>query len=253
MSTASDLLADAWVGSRRGEIDLAHARQPAPGHPQRGGTAYLCAADGDGLLVSLIQSNFLAFGCGIHVPEWGINLNNRGSSFALDPSPRERVRPGKLPMHTLIPAMVLRDGRPELVFGSMGGDAQAQVHAQVLTGIVDDGRNPQAAIDVPRWRVGALGLAGALRGGRRSGGARGSRGAGPPDDRRSGPGHRDGSRGRDRGPIHRLRGREPTLGPRAPRSACSLEGVSGAARKEDGRGGHDGPTGHAIEKLQERE
>ena len=61
--------------------------------------------------------------------------------------------PGKLPMHTLIPAMVLRDGRPELVFGSMGGDAQAQVHAQVLTGIVDDGRNPQAAIDVPRWRV----------------------------------------------------------------------------------------------------
>ena len=56
-------------------------------------------------------------------------------------------------MHTLIPAMVLRDGRPDLVFGSMGGDAQAQVHAQVLTGIIDDGLDPQAAIDAPRWRV----------------------------------------------------------------------------------------------------
>jgi len=56
-------------------------------------------------------------------------------------------------MHTLIPAMVLRDGRPELVFGSMGGDAQAQVHAQVLTSIVDDGTDAQAAIDAPRWRV----------------------------------------------------------------------------------------------------
>ena len=128
------------------------ASVPAPGHPQRGGTAYLCAAD-DGLLVSLIQSNFLSFGSGVHVPEWGINLNNRGSSFALDASRVNALAPSKLPMHTLIPAMVLRDRRPELVFGSMGGDAQAQVHAQVLTAVIDDGADPQAAIDAPRWRV----------------------------------------------------------------------------------------------------
>lgn len=148
-----DLYADAWVGTRRGDIDPTRASVPAPGHPQRGGTAYLCAADRDGLLVSLIQSNFLAFGSGVHVPEWGINLNNRGSSFTLDETRVNAYAPGKLPMHTLIPAMVLADGRPRLVFGSMGGDAQAQVHAQVLSAIVDEGADPQAAIDAPRWRV----------------------------------------------------------------------------------------------------
>jgi gamma-glutamyltranspeptidase/glutathione hydrolase len=147
-----DLYADDWVARRRDAIDPDRASVPEPGHPQRGGTAYLCAAD-DGLHVSLIQSNFLSFGSGVHVPEWGINLNNRGSSFALDASRVNALAPSKLPMHTLIPAMVLRDGRPDLVFGSMGGDAQAQVHAQVLTAIVDDGTDPQAAIDAPRWRV----------------------------------------------------------------------------------------------------
>jgi gamma-glutamyltranspeptidase/glutathione hydrolase len=147
------LYGEAWVVERRAAVDPTRARIPEPGHPQRGGTAYLCAADGDGLLVSLIQSNFLSFGSGVHVPEWGINLNNRGSSFALDPSRVNALAPAKLPMHTLIPAMLLRDGRPELVFGSMGGDAQAQIHAQLVTGIVDEGLDPQAAIDRPRWRV----------------------------------------------------------------------------------------------------
>lgn len=148
-----DLLADGWIDRRRGAIDLARVSVPEPGHPQRGGTAYLCAADGDGLLVSLIQSNFLAFGSGVHVPEWGINLNNRGSSFTLDPTRVNVLAPSKRPMHTLIPAMVLRDGAPSLVFGTMGGDAQAQVHAQVLTQVIDDGADPQAAINAPRWRV----------------------------------------------------------------------------------------------------
>lgn len=150
---ATDLLAGDWIATRRDAIDLTRASVPAPGHPQRGGTAYLCASDGDGLLVSLIQSNFLSFGSGVHVPEWGINLNNRGSSFSLDAASVNALAPSKLPMHTLIPGMVLRDGRPEVVFGSMGGDAQAQIHAQLLTRIVDDGADLQAAIDAPRWRV----------------------------------------------------------------------------------------------------
>ncbi len=151
--TPAELLGDAWVSNRRDAIDPDRATVPVPGRPQRGGTAYLCAADDDGLLVSLIQSNFLAFGSGVHVPEWGINLNNRGSSFALDASRTNALAPAKLPMHTLIPGLVLRDGAPDLVFGSMGGDAQAQVHAQLLSAIVDDGTDPQAAIDAPRWRV----------------------------------------------------------------------------------------------------
>ncbi len=153
MITPETLLTDDWIGSRRAAIDMERAQTPDAGHPQRGGTAYLCAADGDGLLVSLIQSNFLGFGSGVHVPEWGINLNNRGSSFTLDESRVNSMAPSKRPMHTLIPAMVLQDARPSLVFGSMGGDAQAQVHAQLLTQIVDDGADPQVAIDAPRWRV----------------------------------------------------------------------------------------------------
>ncbi len=149
----ADLLADDFIAKRRAAIDLDLANNPITGHRQNGGTAYLCAADSDGLLVSLIQSNFLAFGSGVHVPKWGINLNNRGSSFSLDPSSVNVMAPSKLPMHTLIPSMVLTDRSPSLVFGTMGGDAQAQVHAQVLSAVIDDDADPQVAIDAPRWRV----------------------------------------------------------------------------------------------------
>jgi gamma-glutamyltranspeptidase/glutathione hydrolase len=141
------------VGARRALIRADGCVDPAPGRAQPGGTAYLCAADADGLLVSLIQSNFIHCGSGVHVPEYGINLNNRGFSFSLDPSRPNVAAPGKRPMHTLIPAMALDDGEPWLVFGSMGGDAQASVHVQVLSHIVDDGDDIADAIDAPRWRV----------------------------------------------------------------------------------------------------
>jgi gamma-glutamyltranspeptidase / glutathione hydrolase len=150
---AEALLADEWIEARRREIDTTHAGSPDPARPQPGGTAYLCAADADGLLVSLIQSNFIHFGSGVHVPEWGINLNNRGFSFTLDPERPNVFAPSKRPMHTLIPAMALRDGEPWLVFGSMGGDAQAAVHVQVLGHIVDEGDDPADAIARPRWRA----------------------------------------------------------------------------------------------------
>jgi gamma-glutamyltranspeptidase/glutathione hydrolase len=120
---------------------------------QPGGTAYLCAADADGLLVSLIQSNFVHCGSGVHVPEWGINLNNRGFSFSLDPERVNVLAPRKRPMHTLIPAVALRDGEPWLVFGSMGGDAQAGVHVQLLAHIIDERADIADAINAPRWRV----------------------------------------------------------------------------------------------------
>jgi len=150
---AEDLLAEEWVAARRSAIDPDRAVKPDAGAPQPGGTAYLCAADSDGLLVSLIQSNYIHFGSGVHVPEWGINLNNRGFSFSLDPDAPNAYAPAKRPMHTLIPAMALRDGKPWLVFGSMGGDAQAAVHVQVLVHVLDDGWDPADAIAAPRWRV----------------------------------------------------------------------------------------------------
>jgi gamma-glutamyltranspeptidase/glutathione hydrolase len=149
----SALLTDDWIASRRAMIDPTRAatlpRQPGPD----GGTAYLCASDADGLLVSLIQSNFSGIGSGVHVAEWGINLQNRGSSFSLDRAHVNAIAPGKLPMHTLVPTLSLRDGKPWLVFGSMGGHGQIQTHAQVLTRIVVDGNDPQTAIDAPRWQV----------------------------------------------------------------------------------------------------
>lgn len=149
----SALIADEWIEKRRGAIDPKHAvrlpRQPGPD----GGTAYMCASDRDGLLVSLIQSNFTGIGSGVHVTDWGINLQNRGSSFSLDPAHVNAIAPRKLPMHTLVPTLSLRDEKPWLVFGSMGGQGQIQTHVQVLTRVVVDGDDPQVAISAPRWQV----------------------------------------------------------------------------------------------------
>jgi gamma-glutamyltranspeptidase/glutathione hydrolase len=105
------------------------------------------------MCVSLIQSNYEGFGSGVTVPEWGVNLHNRGSYFSLDEDHVNCIAPGKRTLHTLIPAMALREDRPWLVFGSMGGDGQAQTHVQLLAHIVDDGWDVQRAIDAPRWFV----------------------------------------------------------------------------------------------------
>lgn len=147
---AEDLFSDARVSDRAAAI----GPSATPWSPVRGAdgdTAYLCAVDRSGLAVSLIQSNFTAIGSGVHVPEYGINLHNRGAAFTLDPGLANTFGPDKMPMHTLIPSMVLRDGRPAYVFGTMGGHAQAQIHLQVLTSLLIDGDEPHAAIDAPRW------------------------------------------------------------------------------------------------------
>jgi gamma-glutamyltranspeptidase / glutathione hydrolase len=150
---AEALLDSGWIEARARAFDPAGASRPAPGRPGAGGTAYLCAADGDGMLVSLIQSNWQGFGSGVTVPEWGINLHNRGTYFSLKPGHPNVIAPGKRTLHTLIPAMALRHGRPWLVFGSMGGDGQAQTHVQLLAHIVDDGQDIQRAVSAPRWVV----------------------------------------------------------------------------------------------------
>lgn len=146
------LLAPERVAERRRAVSAGRADPPAHGSAGPGDTAYVCAADGDGMLVSLIQSNYAGFGSGVTVPAWGLNLHNRGASFSLDPAHVNVIAPRKLPRHTLIPAMALRDGRPVLVFGTMGGDGQAQTHLQLLDRVTR-GIDVQGAIAAPRWFV----------------------------------------------------------------------------------------------------
>jgi gamma-glutamyltranspeptidase/glutathione hydrolase len=150
---AASLATKEWADIRRQEVDPHRARRPQGAYLADQGTAYMCAADEDGMCVSLIQSNFSGFGSGVTVPGFGINLQNRGSSFSLDLADVNVIAPRKRPMHTLIPAMAMREGRPSLVFGSMGGHGQAQTHVQLVSRIVDDGYDVQQAIDAPRWVV----------------------------------------------------------------------------------------------------
>ncbi len=147
------MFSDTWVNARRATLDPARASTPSPHPGPDGGTIYLCATDSDGLMVSLIQSNFTAAGSGVRVGEWGINLQNRGSSFRLEPGHPNALGGSKVPMHTLIPAMAMRDGVPTMVFGSMGGHGQAQTHLQMLVRMLVDGDDPQAAISAPRFAV----------------------------------------------------------------------------------------------------
>jgi len=108
--------------------------------------------DKDRNAVSFINSLFNSFGSGVVAGETGIMLHNRGSGFSLDPNHPNKLEPGKRPFHTLIPAMVLKDGKLLMSYGVMGGDIQAQGHSQVLINLVDRGMNLQQAIDAPRIR-----------------------------------------------------------------------------------------------------
>ena len=125
----------------------------------RGDTIYLTAADAEGNVISLIQSLYETFGAGIVAGDTGIVLHNRASLFSLTPGHPNQIAPGQRPFHTLIPAMVLKAGAPWLSFGVMGGDMQAQGHAQVLANLIDFGMNIQEAGEAPRFRHSGNGLA----------------------------------------------------------------------------------------------
>jgi gamma-glutamyltranspeptidase/glutathione hydrolase len=118
-----------------------------------GDTIALVAMDGSGLAVSLIQSIFYGFGSGILEPRTGILLHNRGACFSPDPASPNAAAPGKRPLHTLMPFVLERDGRVRWVAGTMGGHAQAQIHAQLLLRR-REGADPQAAVAAPRFIVG---------------------------------------------------------------------------------------------------
>ncbi len=117
-----------------------------------GGTVYLAAADGEGNMVSFIQSNYKGFGSGLVVPGTGIALQNRGREFSLDPSHANYLEPNKKSYHTIIPGFLTQGSHPLGPFGVMGGYMQPQGHIQVIFRMLDDQLNPQAALDAPRWK-----------------------------------------------------------------------------------------------------
>lgn len=120
----------------------------------KGDTVWLGVVDEDGNAVSLIQSIYHDFGSGIVAGDTGILLQNRGSFFSLDPSHVNHLEPKKRTFHTLNPAMLMKEGKPYLVYGTMGGEGQSQTQAAIVTRIVDFGMSPQEAINAPRWLYG---------------------------------------------------------------------------------------------------
>ncbi|HEX7407085.1 MAG TPA: gamma-glutamyltransferase [Candidatus Binatia bacterium] len=147
------LLSKEYAHVRAGLIRLDRAHEgPAAGTVKVGtDTVYLTVADRTGNVVSLINSLYFPFGSGMVAGDTGIALQNRGYGFVLDPAHPDCVAPGKRPFHTIIPAMLFRDGKPIVSFGVMGGDVQAQAHVQVVSHLVDYGLNMQEGLDFPRF------------------------------------------------------------------------------------------------------
>jgi gamma-glutamyltranspeptidase/glutathione hydrolase len=149
------LISKKYAADRRKLIDPEHAaRSAAPGNPALGqsDTIYLCTADNEGNMVSLIQSNFRGMGSGIVVPGLGFMFQDRGELFSMEPEHANVYAPGKRPFHTIIPGFVMKDNKPWLAFGVMGGDMQPQGHVQVLTNMIDFGMSLQEAGDAARWQ-----------------------------------------------------------------------------------------------------
>lgn len=160
------LLSKEYAEQRRGLIESARARDAERIEPgiaygadfdrriADGDTVYFCATDADGLVVSIIQSIYHDFGSAIVAGDTGMIMQNRGSFFSLDDAHPNRLEPGKHTFHTIIPAMLLKDGEPVLAYGTMGGEGQPQTQAALLTRLIDFGFDVQQAIEAPRWLMG---------------------------------------------------------------------------------------------------
>ena len=145
------LISKAYAAEQCARIDLHKAATPDSRGDPVGGTVYLAVADRWGNMVSFIYSIYDTFGSGVTVPGYGFVLNDRGALFSMRPGSPNLIAPGKRPFHTLIPGFVMKDGKPLMAFGLMGGGQQAQGHAQVLIDLIDLGANPQAASDAARF------------------------------------------------------------------------------------------------------
>lgn len=148
------LLSESYAASLCAKVDPQRASTPGPqgNFPMPGDTIVLSAADDEGNMVSWVNSNFSAFGSGVTVPGYGFILHNRGALFTLNPKSPNVIEPHKRPFNTLAAGFVMRNDQPLMTVTLMGGDMQAQGHAQILVDIVDLGANLQAAADIGRFR-----------------------------------------------------------------------------------------------------
>ena len=155
--TPAQMLDPAYLAQRAKLINPNKATHFPFGLPQSGGTIYLSATDEQGRMISFIQSNYMGFGSGVVVPNWGVSLQNRGFGFSMDPKSANVVAGGKRPFQTIIPAFLTRkEGDtwlPQMSFGVMGGDMQPQGHLQTVLRMLSYRQQPQAACDAPRWKV----------------------------------------------------------------------------------------------------
>jgi gamma-glutamyltranspeptidase/glutathione hydrolase len=148
------LISEAYAKQRRALIKMDKVNPnigPGDARLTKGDTTYLTVADKDGMMVSLIQSNYADLGSGLVPDGLGFMFQDRGALFSLDEKSPNVYAPNKRPFHTIIPGFVLKDGQPYLSFGLMGGDMQPQGHAQVLVNMIDFGMNPQEAGDFMRF------------------------------------------------------------------------------------------------------
>ncbi len=152
MTVSPDELLSDEYGRRRASLIGDEALYPEAGDPKSGGTIYLCTADGEGNMVSFIQSNYKGFGSGVVIPGTGISLQDRGANFSLEDGAENCLGPGKKAFHTIIPGFLTRNGEAVGPFGVMGAFMQPQGHVQVLMNLLDFGLNPQEALDAPRWQ-----------------------------------------------------------------------------------------------------
>jgi len=153
--TTEDLLCETYAAERRKLIGD-FALEPFPGKPASGGTVYFAAADSEGNMISMIQSNYSGFGSGLVIPGWGVALHNRAANFSFEEGHVNELAGGKRPYHTIIPGFLTKDSSPIGPFGVMGGFMQPQGHLQVIMNTVDFHMNPQSALDAPRfcWKEG---------------------------------------------------------------------------------------------------
>lgn len=149
------LVSKDYAAERRAQIDPERAAETYPAGDavlENGDTVYLTVADADGNMISLIQSNYGDLGSGMTPAELGFQLQNRGQLFSLEEGHANVYEPGKRPFHTIIPAFVMKEGKPWLSFGVMGGSMQPQAHAQIIVNLVDFDMNLQEAGDAARMR-----------------------------------------------------------------------------------------------------